>query len=277
MKRLRLVSTLCLPLAFAAAPVLAQTGQPAAKAPAGARSTAEREGSRLQMTIMEDAFQRAVEAVHARALESMQVQAGMPAVFTLDGNTRARAFRLQDYGVFFDVDLPPIPRSVEWTFRVLDTGAVLVPDIEQLKAQLDRLNDPRASRALDPIVNRMQAKVAAGTSMAGGSGEDAKGAGAQPRLVGDRAAEPADPFRGYVNELKQTLVQIMLQYGPTIQVTGDEWLTVAAREMSPRLMPGNPTEATITLRIKAGDLAALKAGRITPEEANKRIEITEVY
>ena len=77
------------------------------------------------MTVMEDAFQRAVEVVHGRAIEALQVSAGMPAMFTLDGNTRARAFRIDGYGVFFDVDLPPIPRSVEWSLRVLDTGAAL--------------------------------------------------------------------------------------------------------------------------------------------------------
>lgn len=280
MKRLAFVSSLWLPVLLATVPLLAQPERQAPRAAPGTPPAREREASRLQMTIMEDAFQRAVEAVHGRALETMQMDAGMPAMFTLDGNTRARAFRLADYGVFFDVDLPPIPRSVEWTFRVLDTGAVLAPDIEQLRQQLERLKDPRVSRMLDPIISRMQTKVAAGSSMAGSSGQpaDATTAGAATRtLVDNRAAAPADPFRGYVSELKKTLVQIMLEYGPTIQLGADDWLCVAAREMSPKLLPGNPTEGTITLRIKGSALAAMKAGRLTPDEAARRIETKEVF
>lgn len=277
MKGLRLVSGLWLPLVLVAIPVAGQSVRQAPRASTAAPA-GEREASRLQMTIMEGVFERAVEAVHARTLESMQLDAGMPAIFTLDGNTRARGFRLAGYGVFFDVDLPPIPRSVEWTFRVLDTGAVLLPDIEQLRQQLVRLNDPRVTRVFEPIIKSMQTKVAAGSSVAGGTGQPADARTAAARtLVDDRPAAPADPFSGYVDELKKTLEQIILEYGPTIQLAADDWLHVGAREMSPKLLPGNPTEATITLRIRAGDLAALKAGRITLEEAARKIEVKEVF
>jgi hypothetical protein len=274
-KSLRLISTLCVPLAFAALPAAAQSPQ-AARAASAAPAASLRETSHLQMTVMEDAFQRAVEAVHGRALEALQLSAGMPAMFTLEGNTRARAFRLEGYGVFFDVDLPPIPRSVEWSFRVLDTGAILLPDIVQLNDVLKQINDPRVTRLLDPIINRMQTKVATGSATLGGGTQAPDGKpSVQPALVGNRA--PADPFAAYVNELKKTLVQIMLEYGPTIQLGADDWLTVAAREMSPKLLPGNPTDATITLRIKASDLAALKAGRLSPEEAARRVEVKELH
>jgi hypothetical protein len=266
-KRYSLVSSLWIPLVIVALPVGAQTRQtPRAGSPPA------RDG-RLQMTVMEDAFKRAVEDVHARALAALQEGAGMPAIFTLDGNTRARAIRLEGYGVLFDVDLPPIPRSVEWSFRVLDTGAVLVADLALLQEQLNRLNDPRASRALQPIIRNMQTKVASGGTVTG-SGGDAS-SGVAPTLAGNRA--PEDPFAGYVRDLKSVLAQILLEYGPTIQLGADDWLCVAAREMAPKLMPGNPTDATITLRLKGSDLAALKSGRITPEEAARRIDVKELY
>jgi len=47
--------------------------------------------------------------------------------------------------------------------------------------------------------------------------------------------------------------------------------------MAPKLMPGNPTDATITLRLKGSDLAALKTGRLTPEEAARRIDVKKLY
>jgi hypothetical protein len=271
-KRYPLVSSLWLPLLLAALPAAAQAPRPV-PLPGASGAPPAREASRLQMTVMEDAFQRAVETVHARALEALQLGAGMPAMFTLDGNTRARAFRIDGYGVFFDVDLPPIPRSVEWSFRVLDTGAVLVGDIEQLQEQIDRLNDPRVKSALQPIVKSMQAKVASGGTVSGRGGQGPDGV--KPALVGNRA--PEDPFAGYVRELKAKLAEIMLQYGPTIQLAAGDWLTVAAREMSPKLMPGNPTDATIMLRLRGSDLAELKAGRLSPDEAARKIEVKEVY
>lgn len=275
MNRLRLVSSLWLPLLLAAVPVVAQPARPGARGQAAAGG---RDRAHLQMDVMEEAFVRGVEVVHGRALEALQVSAGMPPVFTFETNPRARAFRLDGYGVFFDVDLPPIPRSVEWQLNVLDTGAALAPEIEQLRQQVERLNDPRAARALE-IIRSMQSKVAVGNALA----VDAGRAGVQPegepsaRLVQNRPTARDDPFKAYVEQLKQTLVQIMLEYGPTIRLAADDWLTVAAREMAPKLMPGNPTEATITLRIKGSDLSALKAGQLAPEEAQRRIDVKEIY
>jgi len=224
------------------------------------------------MTIMEDAFQRAVEEAHGRAIEAVQVNAGMPPMFTMEGNTRARAFRIEGYGVFFDVDLPPVPRSFEWGVQVLNAGAGLAPEIEQLQQQLARLNDPRATRVLDPIIRTMQTKATAG-----GTVEPASTAPAPAGAVVGGRSEAADPFGAYMTELKKVLVDIVLQYGATLHLGADEWLHVGAREVSPKLLPGNPTDATITLRIKASDLAALKTGRLTAEEAQRRIEFKEVY
>jgi hypothetical protein len=263
----RLACAFWLPLVLAAVPAAAQTS-PAAK---GAGGRVEREPSRLQMSIMEDAFQRAVEEAHGHAIEAVQVSAGMPPMFTMEGNTRARAFRIEGYGVFFDVDLPPVPRSFEWGVQVLNAG-MLVPEIEQLQQQLTRLNDPRATRVLDPIIRTMQTKVTAG-----GPAVPAAGKAGDPdgTVVGGRS-ESQDPFGTYVKELKRALTDIVLQYGTTLQLGADEWLHVGAREVSPKLLPGNPTDATITLRIRASDLAALKAGRLTAEEAARRIEFKEV-
>ncbi len=276
MKRLRLVSSLWLPVVLVALPAGAQS--PGA-APARAGGVT-REPSRMQMNIMEGILQNAVEEVQGRALEALQRAAGMPAMFTLDSNSRARAFRLPGYGVFFDVDLPPIPRSVEWSFRVLDTGAVLVGDINQLQEQIDRMKDPRTKQDLLTIVTRMQARLDAASNPSAGSAGQLPDNGTgpnKPRLVDTRTGQQADPFRSYVDELKRTLEQVMIEYGPTIQIGADDWLHVAAREMSPKLMPGNPTEATIDLRVKGSTLAALKAGQLTADQVMQRIEVKEIF
>ena len=103
---------------------------------------------------------------------------------------------------------------------------------------MKRMNDPRVTRMLDPIVRSMRAKVAAGSTAAGGAGQAPATGGRKAVASGNRRA--ADPFAAYISELKKTLVQMMLEYGPTMQLNADDWLHVAAREMSPKLMPGNP-------------------------------------
>ena len=271
MKRACLVTTLWLAGLVAAVPAWSQVSQdPLGTGRAPGRTTVS-DRSRLQVTIMEDAFQRAVENTHSRQLEEI-----MPAMFSFDANPRARGFRIEGYGVFFDVDLPPIPRSVEWTLRALDTGAMMTPEIQQLKVLLPSITDPAVRRRIEPLVKTLETKAAAGPPTLRPD-KDGNITVTQKPVADTKGGAPSDPFRGYVTDLTQALVQVMLDYGSTIQLAPSDWLTVAAREMQPRLMPGNPTEATITLRIKAGDLAALKAGTITTDEARKRVEVKEIY
>ena len=49
---------------------------------------------------------------------------GAVGLVLLAGAARARGFRLDGYGVFFDVEVPALRRSVAWSFRVLDQSAV---------------------------------------------------------------------------------------------------------------------------------------------------------
>jgi hypothetical protein len=270
-KRACLVSILCLVLfvgMLTAVPRAQQASQNARPGGAPRAALVERDRARLQITIMEAAFQRSVETTHSHQLEEM-----MPAMFAFDANVRARGFRLDGYGVFFDVDLPPIPRSVEWTLKALDTGAVMVPDIRQLKVIVSKITDPAIRSQFDPVIQNLEAKATSGppTMRADREGNITL----TQRTATEKPSD--DPFRAYVNDLTNSLLQVMIDYGATIELAPNDYLHVAAREMQPKLMPGNPTEATITLRIKGSDLAALKVQSITPDEARKRVEIKAVY
>ena len=44
----------------------------------------------------------------------------MPADMLLTENARARGFRLDGYGVFFDVEVPSLEGTLPWSFRTLD-------------------------------------------------------------------------------------------------------------------------------------------------------------
>lgn len=96
---------------------------------------------------------------------------------------------------------------------------------------------------------------------------------------GRAAAAPAPsakPQEIYLTEISNALVDAIIDHGPPIGLTADEWLTVAAREsVDRRFVPGDPndTAMTIILRIKGSDLAALRERKLTREDARKRVEI----
>ncbi|HSK11488.1 MAG TPA: hypothetical protein VK911_18025 [Vicinamibacterales bacterium] len=288
MIRLRLVSTVSLPLVMmmTTVSVLAQPARPGpaegiriepqGEAPASRPVTTEQDKLRLQIAAMEGVLATAVHEIHGRQLEKM-----MPGLMTFDGGIRARGFQLEGYGVFFDVDLPPLPRSVAWTFQVLDRPVPLDLELAQLRRQVAAVNDPRLRGEFEQTLRTIQRKVsrsgpATVTRQSGVQGDPSNEA--EERMVqASRATEApaADPFASYEADLGHALADIMVHYGGTITLRPDDWLTIAARESQPRLLPGGPVQAAITLRIKGADLAAFKAGRLTAEEARKKVDIKE--
>ncbi|RPJ80994.1 MAG: hypothetical protein EHM13_11185 [Acidobacteria bacterium] len=181
---------------------------------------------------------------------------------------------MEGYGVFFDVDLPPLPRSFAWTFRILDLPLGVDPELAQLQRQVAAVGDVRLRQELDQTLRLIQRKVA----MPGGTAVSSQGAGTsqvavRPRM--EHSERPQDPFASYATDLGTALAEVLVNYGGTITLRPDEWLTIAARESQPKLLPGGPVETAITLRIKGADLAAFKAGRLNVEEARKKVEIKE--
>lgn len=279
MKRVRFVTTVSLPLlALLAAPAL---GQPA---PSRRSVAAEQQKLRLQIAAMEGVLATAVHEIHGRQIEKVA-----PGLLQFDGAIRARGFHLDGYGVFFDVDLPPLPRSVVWTFRMLDAPIRLDFELTQLRRQVAAVADPRLRQEFEQTLRTIQRKVATSGVNTFGVRPDEQGERGEEAMVQARtsgqpgAGQPAapqpaadpDPFAAYANELGQALAELMVQYGGTITLAPDDWLTIAARESQPRLLPGGPVQTALTLRIRGADLAAVKAGRLGAEEARKRVEIQE--
>src|SRR5262249_49107032 len=99
---------------------------------------------------------------------------------------------------------------------------------------------------------------------------------AAPALTAAALAWLNDPNGTYTTEVKEALIDAMLDYSGNLGLKPEEWLTVAARDNEPtdRLNPGDDS-GTIILRIKGSDLAALHSGKITPQEARKKVDIRE--
>ena len=102
---------------------------------------------------------------------------------------------------------------------------------------------------------------------------------AQPTSISSGAAavvppsEPMlDPNAHYVQSVKDQLINAIIRQSNSMDLRSDEWLAVEARDGSET--PGQLSQpSTMTLRIKGSDLADFFAGRITIEEARKRVQV----
>jgi hypothetical protein len=101
---------------------------------------------------------------------------------------------------------------------------------------------------------------------------------AQPTTISSagapgRPSEPMlDPNAHYVQSVKDQLIKAMIRQSNSMDLRPDEWLAVEARDGS--MSPGQLSQpSTMNLRIKGSDLADYFAGRITIEEAQKRVQV----
>jgi hypothetical protein len=116
-----LMSTMVMVAGLAAAAGAQDAGrpqqQPATRMDAARNQQQVRE-ARYQIGQMERLLEGAVE--HGATAMRDRLQAVMPADMLLTDNARARGFRLDGYGVFFDVEVPDLGGSLAWSLRTLD-------------------------------------------------------------------------------------------------------------------------------------------------------------
>ena len=257
--------------------------QPAATTPTPGQR-AQQIQARFQIGAMEGVLERAVQ-MGAQKLR-MQVQAVAPDLLFIAGAPRARGFWLDGYGVFFDVDVPAIRRSLAWSFRMLEqTDRGLDLALAAMRQRVAAIDDAEARSELLQSLQQLERQVNPSSVTAlrpGSPGAQTVSASeapaAEPRQMSpEQAAVLQDPALAYTNEVKTALVNAMVEYSAPIPLSPDEWLTVAARDQDgTRLQPGEPYDvSTIVLRIKGADLAAYRAQQIDREEMLRRVEVKE--
>jgi hypothetical protein len=263
----------------------------------GAAVQPEQMRARFQIAAMEGVLETAVQ-LGARRM-SQQVQSVSPDMLFIAGAARAKGFWLEGYGVFFDVDVPAMRRSVAWQFRALDRGdRAAVATIQSIRQRLNTVSDPQARREIEEGLRRLERNVGpvqlpqSEAPAHTGSAQVSSTATVAPAVVEGTSVEPSsggapeaaairavldDPGRAYTSEVQSALIDAMLDFGPPIPVADGEWLTIAARDNDDsRLGGGDPYDvSTILLRIRGADLSAYRAKQITREDAVKRVEIRE--
>ena len=111
------------------------------------RISSQERQARYQITMMERVLEGAVE--HGATLTRDRLQAVLPAQMLLSDNARVRGFRLDGYGVLFDVEVPSLEGTFPWIFRTLDQNDLgLDAALKSLRALVESAGDPGVQQAL---------------------------------------------------------------------------------------------------------------------------------
>jgi hypothetical protein len=236
--------------------------------------------ARYQIGQMERLLEGAVE--HGATVIRDHLQAIMPADMLLTENARARGFRLDGYGVFFDVEVPSLEPTLPWSFRTLDQNDLgLEAALRTLRSYVQAAgNDVNLQQALKRVelqVSPMASLAADTQGLPTATARQTSGAGAAPAPAADRVVNDpvlSNPDEAYRTEIKEALIDAMLEHSRSLSVGPNEWLTVAARRSDDRPRLGIDTDArTVVLSVRGSDLTAFLAGQLTPQEARARVEV----
>ncbi len=252
-------------------------------------SEADQVKSRQKISMMESVLESAVANGADSLMRAVRVVMP-PDALMLTGAPSARGFRLEGYGVFFDVEVPAFRRTMAWTLRQMvdENGLGAAAAVNQLKAYIATVQDPRQRTTLDRALRRLELQV-------GPVGPVPQDASASARTVGASTvtaqttvapvAAPSvdplvieDPNAAYTREVSTAIVDAMIENSGPLPIAENEWLTVAARDniRPDRLVPGDTSNiSSIVFRIRGVDLAAFRAGRMALEEARKHVEIKQ--
>ena len=242
--------------------------------------------ARQKIFMMEGVLERAVQLgvdnlrrkIRAVMLDDALLQGSSPQV---------RGFRLDSYGVFFDVEVPSLRRSLAWSLRTMnETGMALTRDLAQMRAFLQAIGDPRIRADFERTLQRIQRQMAPAAPAAARAAATPAAATvtaqslplpAPPAATPEPAASPllTDPSEVYTQEVRAALVDAMIENSGALVIEPGEWLTVAARDNAPTDPGLSGDQMTLVLRIRGSDLAAYRAGRLTLEQTRERIEVAE--
>lgn len=260
----------------------------------GYRTEAEQVRARQKISMMESVLESAVTNGADSLIRA--VRAVMPPdALVLTGAPSARGFRLDGYGLFFDVEVPVVRPTMAWTLRQMvdQNGLGAAAAVNQLKAYIATVQDPRQRANLDRALRRLELQVGPVGPVPQESSARAT-VGAATTVAAQTTVAPAptlpaaapqvdvsvveDPNGAYTREVSAAIIDAMIENSGPLPVAENEWLTVAARDnLRPdRLVPGDTSNIrSVVFRISGADLAAFRAGRMTLDETRKHVEVKQ--
>jgi hypothetical protein len=238
--------------------------------------TPQQRQARYPIRVMERVLEDAVE--HGASITRDRLQAVLPAQTLLMTNPRVRGYRLEGYGVFFDVEVPSLETSMPWILQTLDQNNLDVQSaLREIKQFVETAGKPNLEQALRRIEIQVAPFIPPTVTTVG---ELPRRAGATvPPAGATGAADGGDPVTNfqetYRAEVIHALSDAMLDHSGPLEIGAEEWLTVAAQrnEIRPRIGPLDNGAQTYIMRVRGNDLKAFRVGQLSREEAIKRVEV----
>ncbi len=254
--------------------------------------------ARQRIFIMEGVLEHAVQV----GVDNLRrrLRAVVPDDALLQGGApQVRGFRLDGYGVFFDVEVPALRQSLAWSIRTInETGNALARDVAAMRAFVRAIPDPGVQAEFERTLRRVQQQVSptpqvpALASAAPAGQVSAQTVGAAQAVTAQSVGAPQadipaapeidpvllnDPSDAYTEEVKAAVIDAMIENSGSLVLSDNEWLTVAARDNAPTapFISADPAVVTLVLRIKGSDLSAFRAGQLTLEQVRSRVQIGE--
>src|SRR5579872_308902 len=273
-------------VAFASSVSAQSPAAPAAPAPAAPMQTATTQTARAaaeqryQIGQMERVLEGAVEHGLSVTRDRVQALAQTPPDMLVSDNAHVRGFRLEGYGIFFDVVVPSFETTWTWSLRTLDNNDLgLDSALRTLQSHVKTENDPNLEQALKRVELQVNPAVLTRATLPDAPGaRNATGSASAARQEKRTPADDQilnDPNEAYRTEVTQALKDAMLAYSSSLGIGAAEWLTIAAKgnDDRSRLAPADTGSGTRILRLRGADLADFLAGKITREDALQRIEV----
>jgi hypothetical protein len=241
---------------------------------------------RYQVGVMESVLEQAVQ--HGADKTRERVQAVLPpAELMFSTSARVRGFRQDGYGVFFDVEVPTLDTSLPWSYTVLDqNGLGLDSALQAFRAAAQKSGDTNLEQALKRIELQLApVSTAQGPPQQGPSPlRTVSGSAAVAPL--DTRPSPVSPIanvEAYLvgvrdalrSEVRNALIDAMLEHSRGLEIAPNEWLHIAARRSEDRLRlaPVDINVDTMHIRVRGADLTEFLGGKISREEAVRRVEV----
>jgi hypothetical protein len=245
------------------------------------RTEAAQRQSRYQIGQLERLLEGAVEHGLNMVKERLQTVAQMPTDLLVSDNAHARGFRLEGYGVFFDVSVPSFDASMTWSLRTLDQNDLgFDVALKALQNYVKNSGDVNLEQALKRVELQVNPAILTRSSApASPQPPGARTVTAASASIPAVSAAPdpvlSDPDEAYRTEVLKALKDAMLDHSSSLDIGPTEWLTIAAKGNydRPRLAPADTDSRTRIIRLRGSDLAAYLARQITREEALQRIEV----
>lgn len=242
---------------------------------------------RYEIGTMERVLENAVE--HGASVWRDRLQAIAPVQALLVENARVRGYRLENYGLFFDVDVPSLETTLFAAMQTLDqNGLNLQAAVNKVRSyiQAQAANDANLQQALKRIELQLPTPVTTTADVSnvlntGGSNTGVNATAANSFAAPNSVAAPdpndpilTNPSEVFREEVMQAIIDALLDHSAPLGIGDDEWLSVGVRRNEVRPRIGLDSNAqTYIARVRGSDLIAFRTGQLSREEAIKRVEV----